>query len=769
MKKLLVRMLREIKSNFGQFLSIVMIIAIGSMLFSGMFAAIRAMDDSVETYYEDQHMADLWLTFQNAGPDDVEKLLMQRDVETAEGRYTVSEAITLDGQDVTLRFHSMTQINSSLLTEGTIPDDTDEVMVDYKFAELNNLEPGSSFVIKDHTMTVTGLCMNPEYAYKQKDSGSSSSVNKTFGIVYATKDTVKELVLEKSMTSMYASDLGYQEILVRTANPESILLFAEHMDGYIAGTTRAEQASFTTVGEALAPIRSIAYVFPFIFFFVAALVAFISLSKMVENQRMQIAVMQAIGISKRTIRYSFFFYSILAALSGGILFSLLGNLLVPKLLIQVFVNRFELPEIPIPIYALYCVVPVVLAVVFCQTAAWIALQRVLSEIPAQAMRPKPPAKSKKIILEKVGFLWTHLNYSGKLIARNIFLNKRRILLSAVGTIGSVMLIFTGVSLRNSALMVLQQNADTMQYDFNITYNEAIENKESVSFAFPVQEKELTKSGKGTLNGQEMGYQLLEEKSSLVSVFDEDGQLLPIQKNSVILPGSYAKENKVEVGDSIVLMVEDISYELLVTDISNQYSGSTLYLCFEEAKDVGMNVSTSTILVQAQDSADLDKALDTLSEADTIKNVTTKSDVVSRSKEMLKTLNATILLILVSASILSITVVYNTTSISIFERTREYATLMVLGFHKHEVNHLTMVENLVLAVFSCICGLPLGFGLFEYIAGMVSRDNLRLPLVFDLKMAAVTVCLTLLFVILTNLLLRKKVKDIVLTEALKSIE
>ena len=86
------------------------------------------------------------------------------------------------------------------------------------------------------------------------------------------------------------------------------------------------------------------------------------------------------------------------------------------------------------------------------------------------------------------------------------------------------------------------------------------------------------------------------------MFDEDGQLLPIQKNSVILPGSYAKENKVEVGDSIVLMVEDISYELLVTDISNQYSGSTLYLCFEEAKDVGMNVSTSTILVQAQDSA-----------------------------------------------------------------------------------------------------------------------------------------------------------------------
>ncbi|WKY43267.1 ABC transporter permease [Eubacteriaceae bacterium ES2] len=795
MGKLYKRMLREIRTGFGQFFSIALIIAIGSMLMSGMFSAITAMDTSTEQYYEEQNFADLWVYFNGITQDDADQLIQDSGAEGAAPRYTLNEQVTVNGLDCTLRLHSLTEINNPLLTEGVLPQKTNEIILDYKFAQANSLSTGSTLQVGSETLMITGLFMNPEYAYKQKDSGASDNINRNFGIAYTTKETAITLIkasdsyqaaeaelqeklknsptqLAEAESQLQQSAENYQEILFKTDQQEVVLVAAEKLGSYVSYVDRENQPSFVNVSGSLDPIRSVSYLFPLIFFLVAAIVAFISLSKSVENQRTQIAVMQALGISKNRIRYYFFSYAALASLSGAIPFALLGNYLIPKLLIRVFMSRFALPSPNVPIYLMYIVFPMALALFFSSFAALLAVQKVLQEIPAQAMRPRPPKGTKTILLERIPLLWKKLNYSGKLILRNIFLHKGRIFLSSVGVIGSVMLIFTGLSLQNSATQVIQTATDSISYDLSINYKDPIADINSLSFSFPVDSRELSETKKATLelsDNVDINLQLVESGSSMIRPFDQNGQVIQFDESSVLLPDSIAEEFGLSVGDPLSITIDNQSYTLRITGFCTQYTSKTLYLSFDSAAAAGMDTSAHSLLLTLPPNEDAGNAAKMLSIQENVKSTSTREDVISRSQDMLKTLNATILILLVSAVLLGMTVIYNIASINIFERTREYATLMVLGYYKKEVNRMIFRENIILTALGSLLGFPAGYYLFVNLAGVISQSNLKLPTDFNTGMAATTLLLTVLFALTTNLLLYPKIKKIVLVEALKSIE
>lgn len=986
--KLYRRMFREIGSNFGQFLSIVLIIAVGSMLMSGMFSAITAMDETTDSYYEEQNIADLWVYFNGITEEDYETLAQTDGVTQAAARYTISEDVLVNDVDCTIRFHSLTDINRPLVTEGSLPTTKDEIVIDSKFAEANDFVLGEQIKVKGETLTVTGFCMDPEYAYKQKDAATIVTSNRTFGIAYTDQATLIALIktsdvyttqvtkteaalddakaqldegqaklddanseyqtnkaeadsafgaagqqLEVTKDNLYAAqaelnqsitaanqqfeeaqaqldqkmsqleqnkssldesfaayqeirntlfpeeqteqdeafqsqydtlyqesaaleqqqsvldeqkdnattqatekqneiDAGfaayesklsawdqerqdtytrldeakaqldanqaelfdqeesylsqksdveeelskaaenYQEVLFKTDDPEKVIDVAKTMDTYVSHVELSNQSSYVNVSGALDPIRSVSYVFPLIFFLVAAAIAFISLSKTVENQRTQIAVMRALGIEKSSIRRSFLLYSFLAAVFGSVPFALIGNVLIPKLLIKVFMNRFELPEAVIPVYPLYVVLPLLFAVIFCGVATLLAVQKVIREIPAQAMRPRPPKGTKTIWVERYQGLWQKLRYSHKLVLRNIFLNKGRIFLSSIGIIGSVMLVLTGLSLQSAAHGVVDTTVDSMGYDLSVVYQNDPDDDTALPPTISVEKMEWSKTAKATLNAKDdvtVNLQLVENSSDLVCVFDAKGNQITFDQNSVVIPDTIAKEYGLFVGDYINVTVNDVKYRLKVSDISMEYATKTMYMTFNSAKACGLDLSKDTLLVALKAGSSAEHTVQTLSGESDVKSVNTKEDMVSHSKDMLKTLNATILLILISAAVLAITVIYNITSINIFERTREYATLMVLGYYKEEVNHLTLVENLLTTGFGSLLGLPLGYVLFRYLAEIIGESNLRIPTGLDFKMVIATIILTFAFTFLSHLLLRPKIKNIVLTEALKSVE
>ncbi|MFF2911428.1 FtsX-like permease family protein [Paenibacillus sp. NPDC057934] len=1106
MNKLIVRMLRGLKNTSGQFISIVLILAIGSMLFAGMFGAQTAMTRSVDYYYDRQNLADVWLYFKGISQDEIDTLALNGKVHSAEGRYAYLAKLKMNTIDSELMIHSITTINSSLLSEGVLPTQTDEIMVDNKYARANKLKLKDKLPISTdsgiHTVTITGFFYNPEAVVVQKDASSSSVSHSEFGVAYATNNTLiglnrtttvyvnqlnemdqklddaqhglddaakqiadaqdqysqsksnaqtelnraqnqlnvakkqledgratldqqrknatdqfnksqmqldqasvqlaqkkqqaqidltngqkkldetkkqmdngqselnkqrqeaqaqftklqapltdaklqldqKEEILNTSFSEYQAirsqlppeqqeaqdtdftarNDLlakqkealavqqqqlkdkqeqvqsqltqkeaqlarakanyenglkefstrkvsmetqlssaqaeidtkqqqlneqwkkgqatladkeaqlanaqktydeglqqyvakktdggaqlskaekeisdkrltleekrgdfvdekadaqaqldtavkNYQEVVVRTNNPAAIMKLVKANDSYVTAFERKDQISYKTVDQSLDPLRSLSLIFPLIFFLVAAVIAFISISKMVETQRTQIAVMQAIGISRNKIRTSFLIYAFLAAVLGSIGFALIGNLLIPKYLIQVFTTRLDMPDLVVSIYPIYIILPLVFAFLSTGAAALLALQKTLREDPAHGMRPRPPKTAKETLIERSSWVWNRLASSSRLVCRNMLRNKGRMLLSSVGVIASVTLLVTGFSLKNSATDVVHSVVDGAGYDIAINYNETVADKTALSFPYTASTVELTSVKKAVValgEGVTLKAQIVESGSSLIHLVDPQGNTIPISNNSFIIPQNIAQDYAVNVGDSMNVEINNTQYHFKITAISEQYLAKSLYISQDLAHNAGIEIDQKMALVKLQNPDNTGHLAEQLKLDKTVSDVTTRQDLMDKSKDITTMLNAIILVITLAAAMLAITVIYNITSVNILERTREYATLMALGHSKKQITRMMLTENTVLTMLGSIVGLPVGYLLFSYLTTIISRGDLTLtnnPSIIALLGA---VGFSLLFVFLTNLLLSPKINKISLVETLKGVE
>lgn len=993
MRKLILRLLRDIRMSLGQFISIVLILAVGSMMFTGMFGAIKGLNSWVQDYYSEQNLADGWSYFKGISQEELNELSSENLTSTLEGRYTFDTKYSMGSNDTTLRIHSLSNINKPYIISGTEPKNDFEIIMDEGYCKANNINIGQELIIdangKNYTFKVTGICESPEYAYKTKDSGGGAVNNKNFGIGYSNSKTLIELnknssiyleakeeidtkfkdaeasiveakeqltdkenlikenqkkaedkfnsaktelssvkqkldegkvkldsegeklnveilaaqkqldtareILDESKAKLdmqynqymslrntldeaevvakdasfniqynkittqheelkkqqqelnfkaeegkktltkkqnelelkyveYKDNLNkllqeeakakaefakadeeiskaneeykdkvnefnnskseayaeleqlpeyYQNVLIKSSDIEAVRKSFESSDKFINLISREENVSYMMLESALDPIKIISKIFPIIFFLVAAIITLISMTKTVEGERTQIAVMQAIGISKNAIRLSYTLYAFIASLLGSIGFSIIGNLIIPKVLLRTLTARFSLPKIGVPIYFQLAIATLILSFIFSGTAALIAVQRVLKESPAQGMRPRPPKKSKAILAEKIGFLWKRLSYSSKLILRNIFLGKIRIILSSVGIVGSMMLLITGLSLNNSVTTVINSTVDSMGYHLSVRYNEPIENKSELKFQFPIQASELTKSIKGTIKTNstdiDSTVQIVEEGTSLINLYDNKNNRINIKEDSVVIPQSMAEKYNLNIGDKLTFNVKEDVYYMTVTDISLQYLGKNIYISYASAEKAGLDTSSNSILIAMENAEDTEKLSEVLSKDEGVKSIDTKDNLVKKSKETINVLNTMIFIIIAAAGVLAITVIYNITSINIFERTRELATLMVLGYYKNESGRLVFIENLVLAAIGCLGGIPFGITLFKYIINIVTTNDLALPKSINPLIILIAVLMTFIFTLSANLLSKGKIKKIVMVEALKSVE
>jgi len=989
MKKLLIRLLRDIRHNIGQFISIVLILAVGSIMFGGMFGAILGLDRFVDNYYSEQNLADGWTYWKGISPEELEELKSENPNATLEGRYTSELLYTVGSNDTTLRLHSFSDINKPYLITGHMPKNNFEVILDEGYTKANNISIGQVLQImvnnKNFKFTVTGICESPEYAYKAKDSTGGAANNRNFGIAFVTSDTLVELIrnssdynarktdakekltdsegelakgndtleqkkedlskkrrevnesfaitqkklkeskhtldkaqanlnkqseklteeINKAQTSIdeakntinrskteldlqhqqylairsflsqqeqiskdaffetqykalyeknnqilsqqkiidqkksdsikkiaegqkqidekfaaYQAGINkfekkkadtnkkldqadkdfndakqnyidkqnqfienkqkveeeleqiptyYQEVLVKTTDINALKASMEKNSKFVRFITREENISYTMLQNALDPIKVVSKIFPIIFFLVAAIITLIAMMKSVENDRTQIAVIKAIGVSKGKIRSVYIVYAVLASLLGSVGFTVIGNRFIPKLLLRSLTMRFSLPTVNVPIFFQLTVATFLIAFVFSVIAALIAVERVLKQSPAQGMRPRPPKKTKKILLERWTFLWKRLSYSTKLITRNIFLAKTRIILSSVGIIGSMMLLISGLSLQNSVNQVVDTTVKGMGYDVSVKYKDPVKDINSLVFSEPVDNIERTKTFRGSMHMNtdlDISLQLVEEKSKLIKLYDIHEQEIRFQKSSVVIPKSLADKYRIKVGDKIKFLYDKKIYEFTVSDIAVQYIGKTIYTSFTQAEFCGMDTETTALLMTTEKPNQL---VSSLEKNDIVKSVDTKDNIIKRSKETINILNTLIFIISIAAGILAITVIYNITSINIFERTRELATLMVLGYYRKETEKLVFTENLILAGVGSVIGVPLGIILYRNLIQVISTGDLILPSLVSPLHVVFAVFLIVLFVVIANFLTKGKIKKIVMVEALKSVE
>ncbi len=545
-------------------------------------------------------------------------------------------------------------------------------------------------------------------------------------------------------------------------------------------------------------IAALAAVLPMIFFAVAAAITVISLSKTVENQRMQIGIIQALGVSKSNVYFSYLFYALFASLVGAILGGLAGTFFVPWLLKIIYLRMFSLPPTPQYYGFIFFALGVIISAALASLSAFISCYRTLRTVPAQAMRPKPPKKTKRILVERWTGLWKRLGFGAKMNLRNMFLHKMRMILSSVGIVGCLALLIGLIGLKDNMSVSFTRYDATVGYDMTIVTDVAVDLKdEKVYDAIAGAEGEeymhnLTFvphfSGKVAFNGKSDDITIMalptyaDEKhfryadADCVKLFtDLDGNdRVLFEDDTFVIPEMMADEIGAKAGDVVTvtgysLDNRSVSFEIKVSAVVREYFDQKVYCSYAVFENNGVGLYANTSYATLLPGVDETAAIAALDGVEVVRDVKTFRESFAALEKQMSLLDYAVIIFVVGAAALAVAVIYNITATNLKERTREIATLMVLGYKKNETASMIIVENMVITLLGCLIGLPLGYGLMLWLVDITKAFNVFIASVLSWYVAIGCVALTFVFSLLATMLLNTRMKKISMVEALKSVE
>ncbi len=544
-------------------------------------------------------------------------------------------------------------------------------------------------------------------------------------------------------------------------------------------------------------IAALAAVLPFIFFAVAAAITVISMSKTVDNQRMQIGVIQALGVSKGAVYFSYIFYALFACLIGGAAGGILGVWLVPYLVNFLYARQFSMPLTPQHVSVSFLILGIVVAAALACFAAFVSCHRTLRVRPAQAMRPKPPKNTRRILVERWTGLWKRLGFGAKMNLRNMFLHKVRMLLSSVGIVGCIALLIALIGLKDNMdfsfagydasvgydlAVVTAAPVDLTTFDFDeITDMHGSEYMEQLTFApafsgrFAFGDKlaDMTVMAVPTAADAQK-YKYADADCIKMYTDDKGRRRLIFADDTFAIPTALADELGVKAGDTVTvsgysLDNRAIEFEVKITHIVYEYFEQKAYCGYAMFQNNGVGLFADTSYAKVKSGVDFDTAIDSLKGYEEIRDVRSFAESYAALKDKMALLDYAVVLFVIGAAVLAIAVIYNITATNLKERTREIATLMVLGYKPRETANMLIVENMVITTLGCLVGLPLGYALMLWLVNISSSFNVFISSFLSWYVALGCMLLTFVFSLIATLMFNVRIKKISMVEALKSVE
>lgn len=566
---------------------------------------------------------------------------------------------------------------------------------------------------------------------------------------------------------------------------------------YMYALERKNFPSVTAFDSVNDTIAALAAVLPFMFFAVAAAITVISLSKTVDNQRMQIGVIQAIGVSKGAVYFSYIFYALFACLIGGAVGGALGVVLVPYLINVLYSRQFSMPPTPQHVSVLFLFLGIIVAAALACLAAFLSCHRTLKVKPAQAMRPKPPKKTKRILVERWSGLWKRLGFGAKMNLRNMFLHKVRMLLSSVGIIGCLALLIGLIGLKDNMDFSFRQYDKSAGYDLTVAIEAPVDLQkfdfdEISDYRGAEYIKNLTFvpdfSARFTYKGKTADMTLMalptDADASAYKYADRDcvklytdlngKKRLVVTDETFAIPTGLADKLGVKAGDTVTvggysLDNRAIEFEIKISHIIYEYFEQKAYCAYATFDNFGVGLYADIAYASVKDGKSADKAIAALKEYAEIRDVRSFDETFGSLKDKMSMLDYAVILFTIGAAVLAVAVIYNITATNLKERTREIATLMVLGYKQRETASMILVENLVITLLGCVIGLPLGYGLLIWLVNISSSFNVFISRFLSWYVAIGCMALTFVFTLISTLMFNRKIKNISMVEALKSVE
>ena len=553
--------------------------------------------------------------------------------------------------------------------------------------------------------------------------------------------------------------------------------------------SRTENVGYASFDSNSSIVSNIAKIFPLFFFLIAALVCMTTMTRMVDEQRTQIGVLKALGYSNSQIVGKYMFYSGSAAFLGAILGFFVGCKVFPTVIWNAYTMMYDFSH-TVDYIINYKLGLVVLAVaLLCSMGAtWVSIAQDFTVSPSDLIRPKTPPAGKRILLERIRPLWNRIGFLYKVSIRNIFRDKKRFLMMVIGVSGCTALLIAGIGIRATISKIADYQFDEIcLYDITVMFSKNMTEDRQQDFMEELQENtDISADDVRFLHRSEVTMVIGDKTTDVTCIategegFDEfidlhtgDQHIDYPGPGEAVIVRKTNHDYGIDVGDEIILREGYREMKVKIVGVADNYVYDSVYISTETYRNgFGKDPDIKAAYINFEDGTEEDVIRTASADAagyEYTAAAQTNIDVRENVNRMMKSLNSIVYVVILCAALLAFIVLYNLTNINITERLREIATIKVLGFYQIEVSQYVFRENLFLTAVAAIVGIPMGDWLLKFVI-----DNIVVSMVYfearhgpyDIPIA---VALTFLFAFFVNMAMQKRLRDVSMTESLKSVE
>ena len=827
-------LLREIKRTFTKFLSIFAICALGVAFFAGIRATSPDMKEAGDRLYNTYNLSDISvISTSGLTADNI------RDLESIEGIRAVRASLFVDAmargtgeKEKNLRLYSMPiklkseyaplidlipdygidtspeyEMNGVEIVSGRMPLNDTETALDYTLEGSLVKQLGDEITLTTSggtvTLRVVGFIRSPMYI-SMFERGTSSIGNGTSdGFAYASGNAISSLGTKLPVMSLLNTYYTRADIVI--SGKEGLSAYSDEYEALVNEVTdriedyastqsgtwyiqdRSGNPGYSDYSENTDRIAAVGDVFPLIFFIVVALVCLTTMTRMVEEQRIEMGTMKALGYGGWQIAMKYAVYAMSACISGGVVGAIIGFKLFPYVIIKAYSIMYYLGKLETPYRADIAFMAIAAMAVCTAAATFSACYASLKEVPATLMRPKAPKAGRRVLLEKIPFIWKKLSFTSKVTVRNLFRYKKRFFMSVIGIAGSGALLVTAFGLNDSIFGIIEkQFGDIWQMDVQAYVYEAMpladmqellgknpanDDFDSVMFCLDSQ-MECKNGGRSQSGVHLLGVESAGSMAGRISLHN-GGAPVTLDDSGVVVTAKLAETLSIKAGDEINMRTGGEDHLMRVIGVADNYVYHYVYITAAYYETVfGKAMQYNGLMGNLKDGL-TDETMDAMSTQllsdSRMYTVRTIESIYASVWDSLSILNYVVLVLILGSGMLTFVVMLNLTNINIGERMRELATLRVLGFYDKEMYAYIFRENNALSVIGAFVGLLFGKIMHLFVIRTCEVDMVMFvrsakPLSYVYAFA-----LTIVFSLIVNLLMRPKVRAIDMVESLKSAE
>ena len=833
---------RGMLKNKGKFISVFFIILLGAAFFSGLRSSKNDMLLSAERYYDDNSLYDITVAGTlGLTDDDLADITALDGVAYAEGAYSLDVLLTGDAMRTVKLISLSSYINAPTLTQGRLPQNDGECVLDSLLLELGAFNIGDTITFESGDgsnissqlartqYTIVGFADLPQYMDLNRGTGTvgngeidgfvllapeaftlsyytqinvlvegakaADSFESDYDVLVSSAQTQIEGIAEQACQRRYDQILDYINEEILPSFPPQIQIPPGLIESLIPSPEwyvldrSSSVLSYVNYQNDAERIASLGELLPIVFFLVAALVSLTAMTRLVEEERQQIGTLKALGSSNGAILLRYLMYALLPTLLGSVAGVLIGEKVFPLAILNTYGLLYTgLKSFVLPYNLVEGAIAVAASVLSTGIATIAACYKISRELPAQIMRPEAPKPGKRVLLERVPFIWNRLGFTQKSTVRNLFRNKKRFLMTIIGVAGCMGLLLVGLGLHDSIMVVADmQFTKLTHYQASVTVQEGMTEDEMNSFADEI----IAENGDGvnaliiyqkSVDAQTDGgmqtvtLSVPQTTDGIESYFTFRQRLghgvLSIPEDGALISEKTAATLGVSAGDTVTVRDGTNSVSVTISAVYENYIGHYIFISQDYYNQLfgGAPPYNQILLTYPDGSEQFQSTLGEMLLADqNVQGVTFISTLVDWADDTLSSLNTIVLIVLAAAALLAIVVLYNLNSINIAERKRELSTLKVLGFYDSEVASYVYRENILLTIIGILIGIGLGVLLHGYVITSIEVDMIMFGRSIFWYSYLLGALMTFAFSVIINLVMYRSLKKIDMIESLKSIE